>query len=160
MNLFFTSITWFGSLYLLAPASLLLYLFYWQAGSIAESNFLVSSLICTTLLTHILKLLFARQRPASDNLLVTMPRDFSFPSAHTSQITAFALALGLLAAKSYNQPTLSLCWIVLLLLVISVGYSRVYLKVHYLSDVLAGLVVGCVVVLLMAAFWSISFKAH
>jgi len=96
MDIFFKTITWLGSLYLLLPFGVVLslLLFSWQKRS--ESLFLLLSLVATSLVTHLLKILVARPRPAAEDLLVSMPADFSFPSAHTSQVTAFALVLGIL----------------------------------------------------------------
>jgi undecaprenyl-diphosphatase len=61
------------------------------------------------------------------------PDQFSFPSGHT--MTAFSIALGV----SYFYPTLEGP---LYFLAVSIGLSRVVLGMHYLSDVLAGAVLG------------------
>ena len=64
-----------------------------------------------------------------------MPGDFSYPSAHTVQITAFALAVIL----TLVLPAQRAWWFALVfIIVVTVGASRLYLQVHFPSDVLAG----------------------
>jgi len=84
-----------------------------------------------------LKKLSHRQRPCQLHphcwAKVLPPDQFSFPSGHT--MTAFSIAL----VVSYFYPTLE--W-PLYFLAVSIGLSRVVLGMHFLSDVLAGAVLG------------------
>jgi undecaprenyl-diphosphatase len=64
------------------------------------------------------------------------PDKFSFPSGHT--ITAFAVAVPLLVVYPSLSPALLFC-------AFSVAASRVVLGMHFLSDVLAGIVLGCLI---------------
>ena len=66
--------------------------------------------------------------------LIEHPSDFSFPSGHTCASFAAAFVLYRAFPKKYS-------WIFLLLAVL-IAYSRLYLGVHYPSDVLAGFAVG------------------
>lgn len=97
----------------------------------------VSLLIELVLCNLFLKPLIARPRPFSLNsgigLLVEPLRDFSFPSGHTG--AAFACAVALLIEKSR-------LWIPVGMLAIVMGLTRLYLYVHYPTDVLAGAVLG------------------
>lgn len=85
----------------------------------------------------ILKPLVARQRPCWINdtvqLLIQVPRDYSFPSGHTQ--ASFAAATALFTA---NRRA-GICAFVLAVLI---GFSRLYLYVHFPTDVLGGLVIG------------------
>ena len=85
----------------------------------------------------ILKPFVARVRPCDINtavqLLVPRPDDFSFPSGHTG--ASFAAASALYFRKSK-------LWLPALILAALIGFSRLYLYVHYPTDVLAGVVLG------------------
>ena len=85
----------------------------------------------------ILKPMLARIRPFDVNtaikLLINKPRDFSFPSGHTSASFTAASVLFFRKSKLF-VPSLVLAFLI--------SFSRLYLYVHYPSDVLAGLVLG------------------
>lgn len=85
----------------------------------------------------ILKPLVARQRPCWINetveLLIRVPRDYSFPSGHTQAFFAAATAL-----FTENKKA-GICAYVLAALI---AFSRLYLYVHFPTDVLAGVVIG------------------
>lgn len=87
----------------------------------------------------VLKRLFERARPDVFPPLTT-GHSYSFPSGHTTSAAAF---YGLLAVWLWR--TQHRAWAVLAgLWVLAVGVSRVYLGVHYPSDVLAGLALGVI----------------
>jgi membrane-associated phospholipid phosphatase len=151
MDAFFATITWFGSLYLLLPSSVLLCLLFLRAGRQREAAFLALSLTISVIAVHAAKLLFRRPRPDLPDMLVPMPADWSFPSAHTTQATTFFLALTLIAIRLLPPFWATCTALVGLLLAVGVGYSRVYLQVHYLSDVIAGMVLAILLVLLVYA---------
>jgi undecaprenyl-diphosphatase len=78
-----------------------------------------------------------------------MPPDWSFPSAHTAQASAFFLVLAVIAIRRL-PPRLSLpTALCSLLIVAGVGYSRIYLQVHYTSDVIGGLILAIIIVMLV-----------
>lgn len=158
MDGFFLFITCFGSLYLLLPLSVIVGLYLAAHHRMADTALLVGGLLGTSLITHVLKLLFARPRPQATELLVTMPADFSFPSAHTSQITAFALSCALIFARQLPAKWALSLWLGLGILVVLVGISRNYLKVHYISDIVAGVVVGAVWIFILR--WLLQQLGH
>ncbi len=85
----------------------------------------------------VLKNLFARPRPfvhfADARLLVSGPKQYSFPSGHST--TAFAPAVAVF--RKYKR----LGWIALLLATL-IAFSRIYVGVHYPLDVVGGMVLG------------------
>lgn len=96
-----------------------------------------SLLLCLFIGNMVLKPLVARIRPFEANgietLLIEQPTDFSFPSGHT--MSSFAAAGVLMTAdKKLGIPALALAALI--------AFSRLYLYVHYPSDVLAGMALG------------------
>lgn len=93
-----------------------------------------------------LKPLIARERPCwidpSVPLLIQSPRDFSFPSGHSLSSFAAAFSMALHSLK-WGVPALGLAGVV--------AFSRLYLYVHFPTDVLAGIFLGIGAAFL--AFW-------
>ncbi len=147
MDSFILTITWLGSGYLLLPLSACISLLLILVGRASQANLLSLSLIVTMISVHAAKLMVRRPRPIGIDLLVPMPPDWSFPSAHTAQATAFFLALTLIAMRTLPPFWAGFIAVFSLLIVAIVGYSRVYLQVHYVSDVLAGMILAMLAVL-------------
>jgi undecaprenyl-diphosphatase len=105
--------------------------------------FVVITTVSGGLLSHILKGLFARERPSPVPFIwVSSP---SFPSGHAMLSAVVYLALGILLARIEPRPLLKVYFLgVMMALTFMVGLSRVYLGVHYPTDVLAGWTVGLV----------------
>lgn len=93
------------------------------------------------LLTYILKFFFHRARPSIDNLIDAS--GFSFPSGHAMGSMIFYGFIGYLVIRSErNKMTKVITSIFLLLFILLIGISRIYLNVHYPSDVIAGFSAG------------------
>jgi undecaprenyl-diphosphatase len=133
---FFSSITWLGSLWILLPLYIVLTLFLSRYFENFE-KLLGIGFWGALLTTYALKYEFERKRPHFFPSLNELPIDPSFPSAHTAQIVVFTLLLWLII---YNGPSLfgTLLTGSLVLIVLGVTASRMYLQVHFPTDVLAG----------------------
>ena len=109
------------------------------------------NLILVFLLNYVLKILFSRNRPADINLIVET--GFSFPSGHAMMslgIYGFLIYLLLLSDKNKISKIIGTCFLILLIFLI--GISRIYLGVHYATDVIAGFVISASYLLLFIRF--------
>lgn len=139
---FFSFFTFFGSHNFLVPANLLLmgYAFFimkdkWFGIKVTAVAF--SSLF----LMFTLKMYFNRPRPEIP-LLDKVP-GLSFPSGHAFMSFAFFGLLVYVINKQVKNIWLKYLFIFLCLcLIIIIGLSRIYLRVHYASDVMAGMAIG------------------
>jgi undecaprenyl-diphosphatase len=87
-----------------------------------------------------LKLVFIRQRPELWELL-THESTYSFPSGHAAMSSALALTIIVLVWNSrWRGPVVGIG----ALYVLAIGFSRLYLGVHYPTDVLAGWIVSAI----------------
>ena len=141
-----SGMTWFGSLAVLLPLALTVALVLLRDRRWREAGFLLLALLGSSLLSHLTKLVVMRPRPDLFPVWTAMPADWSYPSAHTMQITAAAVAMILVTDRRRALLTVALGIVVLL-----VGLSRLYLQVHFPSDVLAGT--------LAAALWVVGLHA-
>ncbi|CAH0351712.1 phosphatase PAP2 family protein [Aquabacterium sp. CECT 9606] len=94
------------------------------------------------LLNLLMKRAFERPRPVMDDALLTLST-FSFPSGHASS-TTLMYGFGALVALTHlgKASSRAVVGMLALLLIALVGWSRVYLGVHYFTDVLAGVAEG------------------
>lgn len=93
------------------------------------------------LLDSVIKLLVRHPRPTV--AMITLPPDFSFPSGHATAASALYVTLALLAAGVERRAGPRRLLIASgVLVAVLVAWSRVYLGVHYLSDVVGGLLLG------------------
>ena len=132
------AITWFGSATCLITLSIILLILIKnkKVGVLIGTN-----LIIITILNQILKFLLQRPRPTEFRII--NESGYSFPSGHSMISMAFYGFLIYLIYKYINNKYLkSFLVFILSLLIIMIGFSRIYLGVHYTSDVIAGFLVS------------------
>ena len=109
-----------------------------KTGVIMMAALLADVLLCNV----VIKNLVARTRPFDVNtavqLLVTKPQDYSFPSGHTAASFASVTALYLAGEKKLWKIALVLA----LVLAVLIALSRLYLYVHYPTDIIGGVIFG------------------
>lgn len=154
LNAVMGMLTWLGSLAVLLPLALAC---AWQTrpgAQLSQRAFIPAAVLGSASIAHLLKWLIDRERPELFPSLIAMPADSSFPSAHAFQISAF-VAAWLATTGGWRHAGQLVCGIVLVLLV---GLSRIYLQVHFPSDVAFGIVGGLLWVVLLLRLphrWSV-----
>lgn len=133
LMVFFTRLGNGGIIWIVLALVLLVFPKTRRIGLVLTIGLLVDVVCCNM----VLKPLVGRIRPFVLNpnvsLLVPAPSDFSFPSGHTA--ASFTAVSALYLSKSR-------IWIPSLIIALLISFSRLYLYVHYPSDVLAGLLLG------------------
>lgn len=132
---FFSWLGDFGLIWIVLAAVLLCIPKTRSLGLTVAAALLVDLLLCNLLI----KPMVARTRPYDINtlieLIVKKPFDYSFPSGHTA--AAFAAVSAMFFLKSR-------LWIPSGILAVLIAFSRMYLYVHYPTDILGGIIVGII----------------
>jgi len=134
---FFGVVTWLGSSWVLAPAALLLGALLLRRGARRRPLLLAVTPLGFWLFVTLLKLRYRITRPPAG---VAANLGFSFPSGHASISMAASLVLTYVLVRERLAPRITL--VLGPLLALLVGVSRVYLDVHWASDVLGGWMIG------------------
>jgi membrane-associated phospholipid phosphatase len=134
---FFGTLTWLGSSWLLLPAALLLGWRLVRRGARVRPLLLAVTPLLFWLLVALLKRRYRVTRPPAG---VAADLGFSFPSGHASMSMAAAVVLSYVLVREGFAPRWAL--VAGPVLAIVVGLSRIYLDVHWASDVLGGWAVG------------------
>lgn len=143
LDLLFRIITWAGSFYVLGPLTLLLVITLFWRKAVMSASLIGIGFGGAALITYITKHLLERERPRLYTQLVEPAQLAAFPSGHSTHIAAFSLALYLVCQQAQPQWK-PLTGGMLIILTFLVSVSRVYLQVHYPTDVLAGLLLGLI----------------
>ena len=112
----------------------------WRHRKFTVLLYLAAIGIGVSLLNNGLKLLVHRERPAVMQL--TTPHGYSFPSGHTAAAAACWAAIALVVARKWPRSARRTAAVVALVITLAVATTRVLLGVHWLTDVIAGAIVG------------------
>jgi undecaprenyl-diphosphatase len=150
---FMQFITFFGNHKFLIPANLVLIIYFLFIKRHRWYSIKVPVIaIGGVLLMFILKQLFNRSRPLVP--LLEPVHGLSFPSGHALMSMSFYGLLILLVWENIRNRALKWILMVLLLIfILLIGFSRIYLRLHYFSDVMAGFAAG--IIWLSLSIWVI-----
>jgi undecaprenyl-diphosphatase len=139
--LFFTSLGSVLGLTCLFVVTLIVHwiLHWWRAAAL-----IVITMLGAGVLEEVLKLAFHRRRPVPFFGLA-VPHSYSYPSGHALlSFTFFSTVASLTAARTRQRWLRIVIWVAAILTILNIGFSRIYLGVHYPTDVIAGYLTGII----------------
>lgn len=143
LTTFFKTVTFFGNFVSLLVISAVAVLVLLRRGRRAEATLVVLAFAGAQILTLGLKLGFQRERPFFPDPLAAAPTTYSFPSGHACVSAAVYGAIGYILARHLTGARAKLAALFSAAVVILlIGFSRLYLGVHFLTDVVAGFSLG------------------
>jgi membrane-associated phospholipid phosphatase len=143
--------TFLGSQNFLLPGNILLIAYFLFIKKEKRDAWKITAVAVTsTAVLFLLKFILHRQRPLVP--LIAKAHGYSFPSGHTFSSVVFYGMIAYLVYKNLNNKFLK-CLSVFLFafFIFMIGFSRVYLKLHFASDVIAGFCLG--IIWLILARW-------
>ena len=143
LTLILEGLAWiFGSWHAAIPIVLSGVIIYWKLGKL--ETLLIAAAGLFSLINEGIKVFIARPRPTADQVRVLMSENsFSFPSSHAFFACLFLGILIFILIHRLKRSTLRTFVITILsVLALLVGFSRIYLGVHWYSDVIAGYIFG------------------
>lgn len=147
---FFEAVTFLGNVPTLAAVALVSAIALAVRRHGSELQLLLLAAVGTQILTLGLKLGFERERPFFPDPLAT-ESSYSFPSGHASVSLAVYGTLGFILARHLDDRHAQIASLAATAVLVGlIGFSRLYLGVHFLSDVVAGFSVGLAWVALCA----------
>ncbi|NLM04604.1 MAG: phosphatase PAP2 family protein [Clostridiales bacterium] len=123
------------------PITILIFLYMYKNENIKGIKLLFLSTLGSYMLNEILKHIFVRTRPFA--YFLVMQGGYSYPSGHSMVAMSFYTSMTYLLTKAIDDKKLhKVLWTVNALIILLIGFSRIYLGVHWPTDVLAGFGVG------------------
>ena len=141
---YFVLVTRFGNTLTIVIVVILFMLLFRNKNSIILGLLTMNSAISNTVIKHIIR----RERPVG--LKLVEQGGYSFPSGHTMiAVAVYGYLLYLVWTKITNKYLKYGVSILLSILIISIGISRVYVGVHFMSDVVSGFILSIIQVILL-----------
>ncbi len=154
LNSFFKTITHLGDTSIVLALLFVGTLFLYKKGKLRDAKMIAASSILGIGSNFLIKDFVGRTRPYSGFSLVS-ESSYSYPSAHaTIAITLYFFLLSCIAPLIQNKMLRGIFWTASLFLPLSLALSRVYLGVHFPTDIVAGALLG----LLSIYFCKSSFR--
>ncbi len=152
LSRFIEFITFFASRQFLTPAALLLVAYFLFVRKLKWYSLKVPVVALGSIsLNMLMKFFFDRDRPAAP---LVEASGLSFPSGHSMVAASFYGLIIYLVWKHVKQPGLRYLLVALLVVfILLIGFSRIYLRVHYATDVTAGFAAGFLWVVI--GLWSL-----
>ena len=143
LTCFFKVMTFLGSTIFMVIITLI-FLLFWRKNNRGKQFFII--IILAILLSNLLKLIIARERP--DVLKLVIENTYSFPSGHTIAITTLSGFLIFVLWQEWGSLGNILKWMITVLFIIIallVMISRIYLGAHFATDIIGGIICSLLV---------------
>jgi undecaprenyl-diphosphatase len=138
-------LTHLGDKYIIALFSVILLIFLLYKKPYLKTEMFILTMGSAVVFSQALKYLIRRPRPLE---MLIEKTSFSFPSGHaTLAIAFFGMLIYLFKNKIKNKTSRYLFIIINILLILVIGFSRLYLNIHWFTDVLAGFVLGLICII-------------
>ena len=120
--------------------SILLSVFLWKRYCKKFALFFSITILVDALMVLVLKEIIKRARPLNGMIPKT---DFAFPSGHTANaVIFFGFLTYLILHKSNSRTVKGIAMSISAFMILLIGFSRLYLNIHWLTDVIGGLGLG------------------
>jgi undecaprenyl-diphosphatase len=120
----------------------------WLAGRRRAALMLMLVMGIAVIVNNAIKLTFARARPEA--FFGALPDSYSFASGHALfSACFFSVVAGLIEGKLTSRWQRAIVWVLACTIIAGVGLSRVYLGMHYLTDVIAGFALAALIICLV-----------
>ncbi len=147
MTNIFKFITFFGSTLFIVLATVGLFLYFIIKKDKVKALLIGSMVIVSTIINNLIKIIVRRERPAVLHLVVE--ESFSFPSGHMmASVTLYGLLFYLVLKSNLKKGLKIFLGTILIILPILIGLSRIYLGVHFASDILGALLMSSLLILI------------
>lgn len=144
LTVFYKMITIIADTYQSAIITILLVTFLYFKKHYREALFLAITMTTCGLAMPLLKNIFSRERPNFYRLIEIS--GYSFPSGHTTSATTMYLTLAIILLSIMKKLNKYFAFSIAVLGIVIIGSSRIYLGVHYPTDVMAGICLGISIV--------------
>ena len=144
LTVFYKMITIIADTYQSAIITILIVAFLYIKKHYREALFLAITMSACGLSMPLLKNIFSRERPNFYRLIEIS--GYSFPSGHTTSATTMYLTLAIVVLSIMNKLNKYFIFSIAVIGIVIIGSSRIYLGVHYPTDVMAGICLGISIV--------------
>ncbi|MEO6654975.1 MAG: phosphatase PAP2 family protein [Pyrinomonadaceae bacterium] len=138
LTMLMQAVTFCGSTIFLVVVAVVVIALFLRNGHRHSAALFTVTMAGAVILNFVLKISFVRERPLP-YFDTALPTSYSFPSGHALYALCFYGSLAwIYSAHKGDRVFHFIVWIFATILIVCIGFSRVYLGVHYPSDVLAG----------------------
>jgi len=139
LNLFFVGVSQL-SLYIAIVFSPVIVIWYVLRNNKKKGHFILIVMVGSVLIWEFFNILISWPRPQTS---IALTQSYSYPSGHVLVGVCFYLSLAITISDSMdNRNKRIIAWAIPIIIIAMISVSRMYLRAHYPTDVIAGIVIG------------------